>query len=137
MSDAPRLRVLYLAFYFPPAAGGGVQRTLHMVRHLPDLGIDVEVLAPSDPKWLAEDPGAAGRAAARACGCTGARFRGPGTRVLPAERLARATGSVERARARLASSGGSCCSPTWSRCGWRTPCPPAAGCWRAAASTPS
>ena len=33
------------------------------------------------------------------------RYRGPGTRVLPGERLARATGPVERARARLAIVG--------------------------------
>ena len=80
MSDAPRLRVLYLAFYFPPAAGGGVQRTLHMVRHLPDLGIDVEVLAPTDPKWLAEDPAllAALPASLRV---HRVRYRGPGARA--------------------------------------------------------
>jgi hypothetical protein len=104
MSDAPRLRVLYLAFYFPPAAGGGVQRTLHMVRHLPDLGIDVEALAPSDPKWLAEDPGLLA-ALPPTLRVHRVRYRGPGTRVLPAERMARATGSVERARARLAVVG--------------------------------
>ena len=104
MSAEPRLRVLYLAFYFPPASGGGVQRTLQMVRHLPDLGIDVEVLAPTDPKWLVEDP-ALLASLSPALRVHRARFRGPGTRVLPGQRLARATGPVERGRARLAIVG--------------------------------
>ena len=49
------MRLLLIAFYFPPAGGGGVQRTLKFCRDLPDLGVDVDVLAPSDPKWFALD----------------------------------------------------------------------------------
>src|SRR6185312_8545843 len=49
------VRLLLIAFYFPPAGGGGVQRTLKFCRDLPDLGVDVDVLAPSDPKWFALD----------------------------------------------------------------------------------
>ena len=49
------MRLLLVAFYFPPAGGGGVQRTLKFCRYLPDFGIDVHVLAPEDPKWFARD----------------------------------------------------------------------------------
>jgi glycosyltransferase involved in cell wall biosynthesis len=49
------VRLLLIAFYFPPAGGGGVQRTLKFCRHLPEFGVDVDVLAPSDPKWFAVD----------------------------------------------------------------------------------
>lgn len=49
------MRVLLIAFYFPPAGGGGVQRTLKFCRYLPEFGVEVDVLAPSDPKWFARD----------------------------------------------------------------------------------
>ena len=49
------MRVLLIAFYFPPAGGGGVQRTLKLCRYLPEFGVEVDVLAPSDPKWFARD----------------------------------------------------------------------------------
>jgi glycosyltransferase involved in cell wall biosynthesis len=49
------VRLLLIAFYFPPAGGGGVQRTLKFCRHLPEFGVEVDVLAPSDPKWFATD----------------------------------------------------------------------------------
>jgi len=49
------MRLLLVAFYFPPAGGGGVQRTLKFCRHLADLSVEVHVLAPSDPKWFARD----------------------------------------------------------------------------------
>jgi glycosyltransferase involved in cell wall biosynthesis len=49
------VRLLLIAFYFPPAGGGGVQRTLKFCRHLPEFGVDVDVLAPTDPKWFAHD----------------------------------------------------------------------------------
>jgi glycosyltransferase involved in cell wall biosynthesis len=49
------VRLLLIAFYFPPAGGGGVQRTLKFCRHLPEFGVEVDVLAPSDSKWFALD----------------------------------------------------------------------------------
>ena len=49
------MRLLLLAFYFPPAGGGGVQRTLKFCKFLPAHGIEVHVLAPDDPKWFARD----------------------------------------------------------------------------------
>ncbi|MGN6379448.1 MAG: glycosyltransferase [Gaiellales bacterium] len=49
------MRLLIIAFFFPPAGGGGVQRTLKLCKFLPELGVDVHVLAPSDSKWLARD----------------------------------------------------------------------------------
>ena len=54
------MRVLFVAFYFPPAGGGGVQRTLKFCKFLPEHGIDVHVLTPDDPKWFARDDGLLG-----------------------------------------------------------------------------
>jgi glycosyltransferase involved in cell wall biosynthesis len=56
-----RRRLLVIAHPFPPAGGGGVQRTLGFVRHLPEHGWDPVVVAgPADDYWasdltLAED----------------------------------------------------------------------------------
>jgi glycosyltransferase involved in cell wall biosynthesis len=50
-----RMRVLLIAFYFPPAGGGGVQRALKFCRYLPEFGVEVDVLAPEDPKGVAVD----------------------------------------------------------------------------------
>ena len=41
--------------YFPPAGGGGVQRSLKFATHLPALGVETHVLAPLDPKWIHRD----------------------------------------------------------------------------------
>jgi glycosyltransferase involved in cell wall biosynthesis len=49
------MRLLIVAFYFPPAGGGGVQRTLKFCKFLPEHGVEVHVLAPDDPKWFARD----------------------------------------------------------------------------------
>ena len=46
------MRVLIVSYYFPPAAGGGVQRVLSWCRYLPEYGWDVHVLAPDDPRWI-------------------------------------------------------------------------------------
>jgi glycosyltransferase involved in cell wall biosynthesis len=85
------MRVLIVSFYFPPAGGGGVQRVLKLCRHLPELGIDVDVLAPDDPKWSAVDEGLA---ADIPPGTTihRARYRGPSHAQTPAARLAAAHG---------------------------------------------
>ena len=53
--DCPVMRVLIVAFYFPPAGGGGVQRTLKFCKFLPEHGVEVHVLTPYDPKWFARD----------------------------------------------------------------------------------
>ena len=42
--------------YWPPAGGAGVQRPLKLAAHLVELGIEVHVLAPDNPKWLHRDP---------------------------------------------------------------------------------
>ncbi len=42
--------------YWPPAGGAGVQRPLKLSAHLQQLGVEVHVLAPDDPKWLHVDP---------------------------------------------------------------------------------
>jgi glycosyltransferase involved in cell wall biosynthesis len=49
------LRALLITFYFPPAGGGGVQRPLKLAAHLKQFGIETEVLAPDDPKWIHRD----------------------------------------------------------------------------------
>jgi glycosyltransferase involved in cell wall biosynthesis len=49
------MRLLIVAFYFPPTGGGGVQRTLKFCKFLPEFGIDVHVLTPDDSKWFARD----------------------------------------------------------------------------------
>jgi glycosyltransferase involved in cell wall biosynthesis len=49
------MKVLFVAMFFPPAGGGGVQRPLKFASHLAELGFDVHVLAPDDPKWPFRD----------------------------------------------------------------------------------
>jgi glycosyltransferase involved in cell wall biosynthesis len=49
------MKVLLVSLYFPPAGGGGVQRTLKTATHLPPLGIETHVLAPDDPRWVHRD----------------------------------------------------------------------------------
>ena len=44
MSTGPQRRALALAYYFPPLAGGGVQRTLKHVKYLPAAGFETIVL---------------------------------------------------------------------------------------------
>jgi glycosyltransferase involved in cell wall biosynthesis len=85
------MRVLIVSFYFPPAGGGGVQRVLKLCRHLPELGIDVDVLAPDDPKWSAVDPGLAADVPPETT-VHRARYRGPSHAQTPAARLATAHG---------------------------------------------
>jgi glycosyltransferase involved in cell wall biosynthesis len=50
------VKVLLVTMYFPPAGGGGVQRSLKVAQYLPALGIETHVLAPEDPKWVHRDP---------------------------------------------------------------------------------
>lgn len=49
------MKVLIVSLYFPPAGGPGVLRPLKTAAHLTDLGFDVHVLAPDDPKWVHRD----------------------------------------------------------------------------------
>ena len=49
------MKVLLVTMYFPPAGGGGVQRSLKLAQYLPALGIETHVLAPQDPKWVHRD----------------------------------------------------------------------------------
>ncbi len=49
------MKVLLVTLYFPPAGGGGVQRSLKLAQYLPALGIETHVLAPDDPKWIHRD----------------------------------------------------------------------------------
>ena len=78
--------------YFPPAGGGGVQRSLKLAQYLPALGIETHVLAPDDPKWVHRDPEL--RVPTQAW-IHRARYLGPRARK-PAEEL-RAADGLERA----------------------------------------
>jgi glycosyltransferase involved in cell wall biosynthesis len=77
------VKVLFVSFYFPPAGGGGVQRLLRFSALLPELGFEVHVLAPDDPRWIHRDPGL--RPPAEVV-VHRARYLGPRGR-LPAEEL--------------------------------------------------
>ena len=49
------MKILLVTMYFPPAGGGGVQRSLKFATHLPSLGIETHVLAPDDSRWVHRD----------------------------------------------------------------------------------
>jgi glycosyltransferase involved in cell wall biosynthesis len=88
------MRVLIVSLYWPPAGGPGVQRPLKLAGHLRELGADVHVLAPDDPKWLHRDDSLTDPA-----GVTVHRARNVGPRSRrPGEELHGLTG-VARARA--------------------------------------
>jgi glycosyltransferase involved in cell wall biosynthesis len=86
------VRVLLVTMYFPPAGGGGVQRSLKLAQYLPALGIETHVLAPDDPKWVHRDPEL--RVPTQAW-VHRARYLGPRARK-PAEEL-RGSDGLERA----------------------------------------
>jgi glycosyltransferase involved in cell wall biosynthesis len=95
-----RMRIVLVSLYWPPAGGPGVQRPLKLAGHLAELGHDVHVLAPDDPKWLHRDPSLVAPA-----GVTVHRSRNLGPRARrPAAELAAAHG-LDRAliRAELAA----------------------------------
>jgi glycosyltransferase involved in cell wall biosynthesis len=50
-----RRRVLVLAYFFPPAGGAGVQRTLKFVKYLAQLGWDATVVAPRERAYRLRD----------------------------------------------------------------------------------
>lgn len=86
------VRILVVSMYWPPAGGAGVQRPLKLVGHLAELGHDVHVLAPDDPKWLHRDP-----TLATPAGVAVHRARNVGPRArLPGEEL-RAARGLDRA----------------------------------------
>jgi glycosyltransferase involved in cell wall biosynthesis len=86
------VKVLLVTMYFPPAGGGGVQRSLKLAQYLPALGVETHVLAPDDPKWVHRDPEL--RVPTQAW-IHRARYLGPQARK-PAEEL-RAADGLERA----------------------------------------
>ncbi|MGB6222637.1 glycosyltransferase [Haloferula sp.] len=53
-----RVRVLFLAYYFPPLGGAGSQRTLKFAKYLPEHGFDVSVVSGSlggEDRWAPAD----------------------------------------------------------------------------------
>jgi glycosyltransferase involved in cell wall biosynthesis len=94
------LKALLVAMYFPPAGGGGVQRPLKFATHLPELGIETHVLAPTDSKWIHRDDETEPPSAAVV---HRARFVGPKARK-PAEEL-HGTHGVERLTRQAALAG--------------------------------
>jgi glycosyltransferase involved in cell wall biosynthesis len=54
------VRVLFIAYYFPPLGGGGVQRSTSFVRYLPECGYDPIVVSgpgPTGERWGPTDDG--------------------------------------------------------------------------------
>ncbi|MCB9464816.1 MAG: glycosyltransferase [Candidatus Eisenbacteria bacterium] len=54
-ADGERRRLLYIAYFFPPLGGAGVQRTLKFVRYLPEFGWDATVVTGPASYWLRDD----------------------------------------------------------------------------------
>ena len=57
-SSSPMRKVLFIAYHFPPAGGGGVQRSLKFVKYLPECGFDPIVLTAKPNKehrWTPTD----------------------------------------------------------------------------------
>ncbi|RJE75209.1 glycosyltransferase [Reichenbachiella sp. MSK19-1] len=48
-------KVLVITYYWPPSAGGGVQRWLKFVKYLPDYGWEPIVFTPEDPDFGIQD----------------------------------------------------------------------------------
>lgn len=48
-------QVLFVAYYFPPLGGAGVQRTLKFVKYLPEFGWQPHVLTIQPPKSILRD----------------------------------------------------------------------------------
>lgn len=57
MSDDAPLRVLLVAYHFPPAGGGGVQRPAKLVKYWMRNGVEVAVLAGPEDSAGVRDPG--------------------------------------------------------------------------------
>ncbi len=51
-----RLKILLIAYYFPPLGGAGVSRPLALFRKLPKYGIDVEVLTVKNISYRTYEP---------------------------------------------------------------------------------
>lgn len=55
MTSLTRKRVLFVAYFFPPLGGAGVQRSLKFVRYLPELGWEPTVLTVrGQDYWMAD-----------------------------------------------------------------------------------
>jgi len=53
---ARRLRALLICYYFPPVGGAGINRPLGMVRHLPENGVDCDVLTVKPIAYCVMEP---------------------------------------------------------------------------------
>lgn len=49
------MRVLFIAYYFPPMGGSGVQRPVKFARHLSPLGVETHFLVPEPPGYHVHD----------------------------------------------------------------------------------
>ncbi len=49
------LKVLIVTYYWPPSAGGGVQRWLKMAEHLPEFGVEPIIFTPENPAFGLRD----------------------------------------------------------------------------------
>jgi glycosyltransferase involved in cell wall biosynthesis len=56
--ESPMRKILFIAYHFPPAGGGGVQRSLKFVKYLPQSGylpIVLTIEAPDNRRWTPKD----------------------------------------------------------------------------------
>ncbi|HRK73277.1 MAG TPA: group 1 glycosyl transferase, partial [Rhodothermales bacterium] len=53
--ETPHLRVLVIAYYFPPMGGSGVQRITKFVKYLTQFGWEPEVLTVEPQGYYAYD----------------------------------------------------------------------------------
>lgn len=49
------MKVLFITYYWPPAGGVSVQRILHFVLELDNLGVECHVIHPENPSYYSED----------------------------------------------------------------------------------
>ena len=49
------MKLLVIAYFFPPLGGAGVQRTLKLIRHLPESGWESEVVTVKEPAYWIRD----------------------------------------------------------------------------------
>lgn len=50
-----RMKVLIVTYYWPPSAGGGVQRWLKLSGHLPEFGVEPIIFTPENPAFSLKD----------------------------------------------------------------------------------
>jgi glycosyltransferase involved in cell wall biosynthesis len=119
-------RVLVVSYFFPPAGGVGVQRTLSFVQHLPDVGWEPSVVAPRGAAYRVVDPDQLERLDPRLEVTRAQSVEPAGIRALARAGLSRLRGRPPGAggQAGAAASSGpiraSSATPGWLNAAWAT-----------------